>query len=166
MLALIQRTSIAFFYVAALFFLSWPLTTLVVMLAVMLGSTLSFVYGRLKSARRGADGSQSPDVEHDRSVLPGVRIVRATHSQEREIDQFHALNDAQAAAEQRSAEALSLLFPMTETLAVAGAMVIVTCAYIFLVRPGYMLSSYLLAYGSCCCACCRCSISSTDCTGT
>ena len=26
-------------------------------------------------------------------------------------------------------------------------MVIVTCAYIFLVRPGYMLSSYLLAYG-------------------
>ena len=37
MLALIQRTSIAFFYVAALFFLSWPLTTLVVMLAVRSG---------------------------------------------------------------------------------------------------------------------------------
>jgi subfamily B ATP-binding cassette protein MsbA len=50
-------------------------------------------------------------------------------------------------AEERSAEALSLVFPITETLAVAGAMVIVTCAYIFLVRPGHMLSSYLLAYG-------------------
>jgi subfamily B ATP-binding cassette protein MsbA len=36
---------------------------------------------------------------------------------------------------------------LTETLAVAGAMVIVTCAYVFLVRPGHMLSSYLLAYG-------------------
>ena len=34
MLALIQRTSIAFFYVVALFFLSWPLTMLVVALAV------------------------------------------------------------------------------------------------------------------------------------
>ena len=73
--------------------------------------------------------------------------MRATNSQEREIEQFHELNDAQAAAEERSAEALSLLFPITETLAVIGAMVIVTCAYIFLVRPGHMLSSYLLAYG-------------------
>ena len=33
----------------------------------------------------------------------GVRIVRATHSQEREIEQFHALNQAQADAEERSA---------------------------------------------------------------
>jgi ATP-binding cassette, subfamily B, bacterial MsbA len=147
MLALIQRTSIAFFYVAALFFLSWALTSLVVVLAVLLGSALSFVYGRLKSA-----GVELTDLNHRMAgalgqSFAGVRIVRATHSQEREIDQFHELNDAQAAAEERSAEALSLLFPLTETLAVAGAMVIVTCAYIFFVRPGYMLSSYLLAYG-------------------
>ena len=147
MLALIQRTSIAFFYIAALFFLSWALTSLVVVLAVLLGGSLSFVYGRLKSA-----GVELTDLNHRMAgalgqSFSGVRIVRATHSQEREIDQFHELNDAQAAAEERSAEALSLLFPMTETLAVAGAMVIVTCAYIFLVRPGYMLSSYLLAYG-------------------
>jgi subfamily B ATP-binding cassette protein MsbA len=147
MLALIQRTSIAFFYVAALFFLSWALTSLVVVLAVLLGGSLSFVYGRLKSA-----GVELTDLNHRMAgalgqSFSGVRIVRATHSQEREIEQFHELNDAQAAAEERSAEALSLLFPMTETLAVAGAMVIVTCAYIFFVRPGYMLSSYLLAYG-------------------
>jgi protein subunit release factor B len=49
MLALLQRTSIAVFYVAALFFLSWPLTVLVVVLAAALGSALSFVYGRLKT---------------------------------------------------------------------------------------------------------------------
>jgi subfamily B ATP-binding cassette protein MsbA len=147
MLALIQRTSIAFFYVAALFFLSWPLTTLVVVLAVALGSALSFVYARLKSA-----GVELTDLNHRMAALlgqsfSGVRIVRATHSQEREIEHFHQLNSAQADAEERSAGALSLLFPITETLAVAGAMVIVTCAYIFLVRPGHMLSSYLLAYG-------------------
>jgi subfamily B ATP-binding cassette protein MsbA len=147
MLALIQRTSIAFFYVAALFFLSWPLTTLVVFLAVALASSLSFVYGRLKTV-----GLELTDLNHRMAGMlgqsfSGVRIVRATHSQEREIEQFHALNEAQAGAEERSAEALSLLFPITETLAVAGAMVIVTSAYIFLVRPGYMLSSYLLAYG-------------------
>jgi ATP-binding cassette, subfamily B, bacterial MsbA len=147
MLALIQRTSIAVFYVAALFFLSWPLTTLVVVLAAGLGGALSFVYGRLKTA-----GVELTDLNHRMASMlgqsfSGVRIVRATHSQDREIEQFHQVNRAQANAEQRSAEALSLLFPITETLAVAGAMVIVTCAYIFLVRPGYMLSSYLLAYG-------------------
>ena len=147
MLALIQRTSIAAFYVVALFFLSWPLTTLVVVLAAALGSALSFVYGRLKTT-----GVELTDLNHRMAGMlgqsfSGVRIVRATHSQDREIEQFHALNNAQAGAEERSAEALSLLFPITETLAVVGGMVIVTCAYIFLVRPGYMLSSYLLAYG-------------------
>jgi subfamily B ATP-binding cassette protein MsbA len=147
MLALIQRTSIAVFYVAALFFLSWPLASLVVVLAIALGTSLSFVYGRLKSA-----GVELTDLNHRiASALgqsfSGIRIVRATHSQDREIAQFHALNAAQADAEERSADSLSLLFPITETLAVMGAMVIVTFAYIFLVRPGYMLSSYLLAFG-------------------
>jgi subfamily B ATP-binding cassette protein MsbA len=147
MLALIQRSSIAFFYIVALFFLSWALTTLVVALAVALGTSLSFIYGRLKSA-----GVELTDLNHRMASalgqsFSGIRIVRATNSQAREIGQFHELNEAQAAAEERSAEALSLVFPMTETLAVVGAMVIVTCAYIFLVRPGHMLSSYLLAYG-------------------
>jgi len=147
MLALIQRTSIAGFYVAALFFLSWPLTLLVVGLAVALGSSLSFVYGRLKRV-----GVELTDLNHRLSSavgqsFSGIRIVRATNSQAREIEAFNRLNTAQASAEERSAEALSLVFPITETLAVAGAMVIVTAAYIFLVRPGHMLSSYLLAYG-------------------
>ena len=147
MLALIQRTSIAVFYTAALFFLSWQLTTLVVALAVSLGAALSFVYGRLKRV-----GVELTDLNHRLASavgqsFAGVRIVRATHSQDREIQNFHSLNTRQAMAEERSAEALSLVFPITETLAVSGAMVIVMCAYIFLVRPGHMLSSYLLAYG-------------------
>jgi ATP-binding cassette, subfamily B, bacterial MsbA len=147
MLGLLQRTGIAIFYVGALFFFSWMLTTLVVALAVGIGSALAFVYGRLKTA-----GVELTELNHKMSSaltqsFAGIRIVRATHSQERELQRFHALNAAQADAEERSAAALSLLFPITETLAVIGAMVIVTCAYVFLVRPGYMLSSYLLAYG-------------------
>ncbi len=147
MLALMQRSSIGLFYVIALFVLSWPLTALVVVLAVALGMTLSFVYARLKKV-----GVELTELNHKLSStlgqsFAGIRIVRATHSQQREIEQFHRANKRQALAEERSAEALSLVFPITETLAVAGAMVIVICAYIFLVRPGYMLSSYLLAYG-------------------
>jgi subfamily B ATP-binding cassette protein MsbA len=146
-LALIQRSSIALFYVAALFYFSWPLTSLVIALALTLGVALSFVYGRLKRV-----GVELTERNHRLSsavgqAFSGIRIVRATHSQAREIERFHRVNRDQADAELRSAEALSLVFPVTETLAVTGAMAIVTCAYIFLVRPGYMLSSYLLAYG-------------------
>src|SRR4029450_12029547 len=59
MLALIQRTSIAVFYIGALFFLSFTLTMLVVALAVGLGGTLSFVYGRLQTT-----GVELTDLNH------------------------------------------------------------------------------------------------------
>jgi subfamily B ATP-binding cassette protein MsbA len=144
---LVQRASIALFYVVALFYISWPLTTLVVGLGLGLGGTLAFVYRRL-----GRAGSRLTDLNHQLSTaleqsFAGVRVVRATNSQQREIDRFAALNAAQSNAEEVTARAQALLFPVTETLAVMGAMAIVASAYIFLVRPGHMLSSYLLWYG-------------------
>ncbi len=144
---LVQRLSIALFYVVALFYISWPLTTLVVGLGLAVGSTLGFVYRRL-----GHAGTMLTDLNHQLSTtleqsFAGVRVVRATNSQQREIERFAALNSAQAGAEETTARAQALLFPLTETLAVLGAMAIVACAYIFLVRPGHMLSSYLLWYG-------------------
>jgi subfamily B ATP-binding cassette protein MsbA len=143
----VQRSSIALFYVAALFYISWPLTSLVVALGASLGGVLGFVYRRL-----GRAGTALTDLNHQLSAaleqsFAGVRVVRATNSQRREIDRFESLNVAQANSEETTSRAHALLFPLTETLAVTGAMAIVICAYIFLVRPGYMLSSYLLWYG-------------------
>jgi ATP-binding cassette, subfamily B, bacterial MsbA len=147
LVATLQRTSIACFYLGALFYISWILTLVVLVLAVAIGGALTFVYRRITSA-----GVELTDLNHQIAALltqsfAGVRIVRATNSQGRVIDEFNAISTAQARAEERSTHASSLLFPLTETLAVAGAMLIVCCAYVFFVRPGYMLSSYLLAYG-------------------
>jgi len=143
----LQRGSIGLFYLGALCYISWPLTLLVVALAAAIGSALAFVYRRITSA-----GVELTELNHRIAALltqsfAGVRIVRATNSQARVIDEFRAISVAQARAEERSTHASSLLFPLTETLAVMGAMLIVCCAYVFLVRPGHMLSSYLLAYG-------------------
>ncbi len=69
MLALIQRTSIAFFYVAALFFLSWPLTTLVVVLAVGARQRAVVRLRASEDGRRGADRSQPPHGGHARAVV-------------------------------------------------------------------------------------------------
>ena len=147
LVATLQRTSIACFYLGALFYISWSLTLLVLALAGAIASALAFVYRRITSA-----GVELADLNHRIAAVltqsfAGVRIVRATNSQARVIEEFHALSTAQAEAEERSTHASSLLFPLTETLAVVGAMLIVCCAYVFFVRPGHMLSSYLLAYG-------------------
>jgi subfamily B ATP-binding cassette protein MsbA len=142
-----QRAGIALFYVGALFYISWQLTWLVVLLGAAIGSTLGFIYRRL-----GRAGTRLTDLNHQLSTVieqsfAGVRVVRATNAQNAEIERFREINAAQAATDEETTRAHSLLFPLVETLAVVGAMVIVAVAYIFFVRPGHMLSSYLLGYG-------------------
>jgi len=146
-IGLLQRASIALVYLAALFYISWPLTLLVVALGSAIGASLSFAYSRLTRA-----GAEVTEINHRLAAtlqqsFAGIRVVRAANSQAAEMRTFHELNDAQAKAEERSHHALALLFPLTETVAVVGAMVIVAVAYIFWVKPGHMLSSYLLGYG-------------------
>ena len=147
LLGMLQRSSIALFYAAALVYLSWPLTILVLALSVALGATLSFVYRRLTRAGEDVTDTNNQLASALAQIFAGIRTQRVTNSQRRERDRFHARNVAQAEAEQRSSHATSLLFPLTETLAVAGGMLIVASAYVLLVRPGFMLSSYLLAFG-------------------
>ncbi len=142
-----QRAGIALFYIAALFYISWPLTWLVVLLGVLIGGALGFIYRRL-----GRAGTRLTDLNHRLAAVleqsfAGVRVVRATNAQSAEIRRFQEVNSAQAASDEETTRAHSLLFPLVETLGVMGAMVIVACAYIFFVRPGHMLSSYLLGYG-------------------
>ena len=147
LLGMLQRTSIALFYAAALVYLSWPLTILVLALSMALGATLSFVYRRLSRAGEDVTDTNNRLASALAQSFAGIRTQRVTNSQRWERDRFHSLNAAQAEAEQRSSHASSLLFPLTETLAVTGGMLIVASAYVLLVRPGFMLSSYLLAYG-------------------
>ena len=142
-----QRVGVALFYVAALFYISWPLTCLVVGLAAAIGSTLGAIYRRL-----GRAGARLTDLNHRLSTVleqsfAGVRVVRATNAQAIQFERFNEINVDQAVSDEETTRAHALLFPLVETMAVVGAMVIVACAYIFLVRPGHMLSSYLLWYG-------------------
>jgi subfamily B ATP-binding cassette protein MsbA len=143
----VQRAGIALFYVAALFYISWPLTVLVVLLGLGLAAALGKVYRSLTMA-----GTRLTELNHSLSTVleqsfAGVRVVRATNAQQAEIARFDAVNAEQASTDEKTTRAIGLLFPLTETLAVIGAMAVVACAYIFFVRPGHMLSSYLFFYG-------------------
>lgn len=147
LLLLGQRGSIGLFYLAALMAISWPLTLMAVLLAAGIGYTVGTFHRRI-----GRMGREVTETNHRlyaclMESFAGVRVVRATHSQRRVQEQFNALNDAQAGIEERNTRYSSLVSPVAEVAAVTGAMAIIGAAYYFFVRPGHMLSSYLLGFG-------------------
>jgi len=147
LLLLGQRAAIGLFYVLALFVISWPLTLLTIFLAATIGGSIAFLYRKLTLR-----GAQITDLNRQLSSrlvesFAGVRVIRTTNSQEREGRRFHEFIRMHAGIEEASMRHSSLLTPIAETVAVTGAMIIIGCAYVFLVRPGHMLNSYLLAFG-------------------
>jgi ABC-type multidrug transport system fused ATPase/permease subunit len=77
----------------------------------------------------------------------GIRVVRNTNSEQREIARFKEINEAQTRVQERYARASQMLAPIAETVAVTGAMLIAGGAFVFFVRPGIMLPSYLAGFG-------------------
>jgi subfamily B ATP-binding cassette protein MsbA len=143
-----QRASIAFFYVVALFLISWQLTLATGVIAVALGWSMGMIYRKL-----GRSGEQLTELNKRfastlQQSFAGVRLIRATDSQNREGQRFLDVNAALADTEEASARASALITPMAETVAVAGGMAIVAGAYVFLVKPGFMLGSHLMGFGA------------------
>jgi ABC-type multidrug transport system fused ATPase/permease subunit len=143
-----QRASIAFFYVLALLAISWQLTIAVVGIAVAMGGFITLIYRSL-----GRQGAELTDLNKRFSStllesFAGVRLIRATDSQQRESRRFAEINNALATTEEGSARATALITPIAETVAIAGGIAIIAGAYVFLVRPGVMLGSHLMGFGA------------------
>ncbi|MBU6402913.1 MAG: ABC transporter ATP-binding protein/permease, partial [Verrucomicrobia bacterium] len=147
LLLLGQRGSIALFYLVALVLISWQLTLITLVLTGVIGVTMISLYRQLRRSGRTITDLNQRLASCLLESFAGIRVIRATHSQARELARFNALSGAQAELEEDVARANALLAPLAETVAVSGAMVIVGCAYFFFVRPGLMLSSYLLGFG-------------------
>ena len=142
-----QRSSLGVFYFVTLLVISWPLTLLTVLLAGGIGTLVGFLHKRLASSGREITLANQELYGKLMESFAGIRVIRASNTQEEELEQFHALNRHQARVEELTSRYNALMFPITETAAVAGAMLIVALAYFLLVRSGQMLSSYLLGFG-------------------
>ena len=146
-LVLCQRGTIGVFYLVAMVVISLPLTIVSIFLAGVIGASIAFLYRKLASR-----GTQLSELNRQMSArlaesFSGVRVIRTSNSETRESMRFHEFNETQASIEEASARDTGLLAPIAETIAVLGAMVIVGFAYLFLVKPGYMPTSHLLAFG-------------------
>ncbi len=112
-----------------LFFISWPLTLMTMALGALMGLSIGFLQRLL--AKRGKEVSDNNQqvLTCLQDTFTGIRVVRATNSQERETGRFHAANQQQAETEERVAKHNALMSPLAETVAVSGAMLIVGLAY-------------------------------------
>lgn len=146
-LFLSQRLAMALFYFGALFLISWQLTALAAVLALLVGRSLGFLHRNLRRSGSDITGINQDVASTASESFAGVRLIRATHSQIRFLDHFKLLLNLKAEVEERAARSHAMLAPLAEIVAVTGAMFIVGWAYVFLVKPGLILPSYLLAFG-------------------
>ena len=145
-LGLIQRGSMALLYAAALCYVSWSLTLFVVVLAVVIGFSVSRLFNRLHSLGGAMLLSNRELFKAVGESFAAIRLVRATHSTQGEIEKFRRLSQAQLQDAERAALTHAAMHPITESVAVAGAMLLISSAYFFYVKPGHMLSSHLFGF--------------------
>jgi len=142
-----QRVSIGLVYLAMLLFISWELTLMAALLAAGIGYTVSRFHRRIGRLGHEVTAANQRLNACLMESFAGVRVVRATHSQERVQDKFTELSNAQTGIEERNHRLSSLIAPLAEVAAVIGAMVIVSFSYHFFVHSGEMLKSYQMALG-------------------
>lgn len=142
-----QRGSIAMLYLGMLFYISWPLTLMTLALGVLMGFSIGFLQRLLAQRGKEVSDNNQQVLTCLQDTFTGIRVVRATNSQERERERFHEANVKQAETEERVAKHNALLSPLAETVAVTGAMLIVALAYWFFVSTSKMLPSHLAGFG-------------------
>jgi ATP-binding cassette, subfamily B, bacterial MsbA len=142
----LQRVAMGVCYLLALFFISWQLSILTALLAVVCGYTLGYLYRTLGQSGRELSEVNLRVGKHLGEALAGLRLIRATHSQDREIARFHEINRKATEIQRRSVRAMAILGPVSETTGVIGAMLIVGCAAVWLVQPGKMKGELLMGF--------------------
>lgn len=147
LLLIIQRGSMACFYLLGLLFLSVPLTFITIGLGALIGGVLMLLSRKLRS--RGEEFARINQQVGTRlsESFAGVRLIRSTDSTDRETRRFHELVKHHAKTEEKGTWLTALFNPLAEVIAVSGAMGIVALAYLLFVRSGVMLSSHLFGFG-------------------
>ncbi|HEY1173911.1 MAG TPA: ABC transporter ATP-binding protein [Verrucomicrobiae bacterium] len=142
-----QRVSMALLYMAMLVYISWPLSILTVCLGFLIGLSVSSMQRKLSQRGKEVSDNNQEVLSCLHDAFSGIRVVRATNSQQRETDRFHEVNLKQAATDEKVSRYNAMMSPLGEVIAVMGAMAIVGLAYWFFVSTGKMRAPHLMAYG-------------------
>ncbi len=143
----LQRLSVLSFYLLVLLYMSWQFTLATVGLAALIGITTARLQAGLGKGGAERAAAQKDLMGYVTGVFAGIRVVKAAHAQDRVQEAFEGRNRRLSEVELRNSRNGQLLGPLTETIAVAGIMLLILGAYLFLIRNGLLTFSQLAVIG-------------------
>jgi len=147
LLFIIQRSFLALFYMAVITFLSWQFMVGMLVLSVVLAFASSRVHLRLRGRGEQKRKSQRELFAFVTSSFNGVRIVRANNALPGLRKAFDRMNWEVAEADRKGTLLSNALMPMSETIALTGAMILLVLAYAFLIQNGKLGATQLMVIG-------------------
>jgi subfamily B ATP-binding cassette protein MsbA len=147
LLLFIQRSLLGIFYFILLLVLSWEITLALLVLVVCVSSFISLITSRL-----GRHGAERTEVQKRlfgfvAAIFAGIRVVRATHAETAAVKEFKQHNEGLGRVEFQGSFLQSLMTPIAESVVVAGAMLIITGAYVLLIQQGKLSPNELMVIG-------------------
>lgn len=146
-LGIFQRVAMAVFMLMVMVALSWQVTCAFLVMVAMVGVLTGVLHRKIKSA--GGERMEFFQQLGGRLIegFSGVRVLRATHAERAQAAGFDEVTSGIARVERQAARVAGLLLPISETVGVGGAMVIIVSAYHFLILERRMPPANLLALG-------------------
>ncbi len=142
-----QRFAMGMFMLLVMLALSWQVTCAFLVMVAVVGAVTGILHRKIKSA--GGERMELFMKLGGKLIegFSGIRVLRATHAQRAQTEAFDEVTSGIARVERQAARVSGLLLPITETVGVGGAMLIIVAAYHFLILGGRMPPANLLALG-------------------
>ncbi len=147
LLFIVQRIFLATFYLAFITVLSWQFTIGMILLGGVIAFSGSRVHLRLRGRGENKRKSQRELFAFVTSSFNGVRVVRSNHALPGMKQIFDRMNWTVAEADRKGTLLSNALMPLSETIAVAGAMLLLVGAYMLLIQQGKLSATQLMMIG-------------------
>jgi subfamily B ATP-binding cassette protein MsbA len=142
-----QRLFLALLYICFVLWLSWQLTLGLLVLVVLIGSFTTLFHSKLRT--QGDERSEAYRTLYSAlgQILNGIRIIRASHAEGAMHEEFRTLNTKAAEVDRKGSFLAGSIAPLSEVLAVAGAMILLSVSYVLLIQKGTLSSTSIMVFG-------------------
>ena len=146
LLMLIQRLCMVAVYLAAIIAISWQLSIATLLLAASVAAVISVFYSRLKRLSETLVKLHLRAAGRLGEMFAGIRVIRSTHSEARELRNFEELAGEVAVVEEQVTRGQGLMVPLAETGIITCGLMIVGGAYWLLVQRGLLSTMELFFF--------------------
>jgi subfamily B ATP-binding cassette protein MsbA len=145
--SLAQRSLITLGYLGAILWISWELTLMTVALGVLVGAASYSLAKRVRRAGQSFTAASSQLSRRLTEACGGRRLIWTSATEDLERKLFEGPNVDHARSESVAGRSSAALTGVSETVGVAGAMVLIVLAHRYFLLRGTLESAEFLAFG-------------------